>query len=138
MRVTRDVILDLLPIYSAGEGSADTRTLVESYLATDPSLARSVMAGVPDDLLRAAAAAPADTAARAALERTRSLQRQQAWWMAVGIFFTLLPASGGVTSWGTWFMWRDAQSVALASLVVAAIGWFGWFRVRRHLSVAGL
>lgn len=138
MRVTRDVILDLLPLYSAGEGSADTRKLVESYLATDPSLARSVMAGVPDDLLRAAAAAPADTAARAALERTRSLQRQQAWWMAVGIFFTLLPASGGVTSWGTWFMWRDAQPVALASLVVGAVGWFGWFRVRRRLSVAGL
>lgn len=107
-------------------------------LATDPSLSRSVMAGVPDDLLRAAAAAPADTAARAALERTRSLQRQQAWWMAVGIFFTLLPASGGVTSWGTWFMWRDAQPVAMVSLVLAAVGWFGWFRVRRRLSVAGL
>lgn len=138
MHVTRDVILDLLPMYSAGEGSADTRKLVESYLATDPSLARAAMGGAPDELLRTMAIAPADVVARTALERTRRLQRQQSWWMAVGIFFTLLPASGGVTSWGTWFLWRDAQPVALASLVVAAIGWFGWFRVRRRLSVAGL
>ncbi len=138
MRVTRDVILDLLPIYSAGEASADTRTLVESYLATDPALARAVREGAPDELLRTSATAPADAVARTALERTRSLQRRQSWWLAVGILFTLLPASGGVTSWGTWFMWRDAQPVALASLIVAAIGWFGWFRVRRRLSVAGL
>lgn len=39
MEITRDVILDLLPLYLAGEVSADTRTLVEKYLETDPELA---------------------------------------------------------------------------------------------------
>jgi hypothetical protein len=39
MEITRNVILDLLPLYAANEVSADTRTLVEKYLETDPELA---------------------------------------------------------------------------------------------------
>jgi len=39
MNITRNVILDLLPLYAAGEVSTDTRALVEKYLETDPDLA---------------------------------------------------------------------------------------------------
>jgi hypothetical protein len=39
MNITRNVILDLLPLYVANEVSADTRALVEEYLETDPELA---------------------------------------------------------------------------------------------------
>jgi len=39
MEVTRNVILDLLPLYLANEVSVDTRALVEKYLETDPELA---------------------------------------------------------------------------------------------------
>jgi hypothetical protein len=39
MEITRNVILDLLPLYLADEVSADTRTLVEKYLEADPELA---------------------------------------------------------------------------------------------------
>ena len=39
MKITRNVILDLLPLYLANEVSADTRTLVENYLETDSELA---------------------------------------------------------------------------------------------------
>ena len=39
MEITKNVILDLLPLYSANEVSADTRALVEKYLKTDPELA---------------------------------------------------------------------------------------------------
>jgi anti-sigma factor RsiW len=39
MKITRDVILDLLPLYLADEASAATRALVEEYLETDPELA---------------------------------------------------------------------------------------------------
>jgi anti-sigma factor RsiW len=39
MEITRNVILDLLPLYLADEVSADTRALVEDYLETDPELA---------------------------------------------------------------------------------------------------
>ena len=36
MTVTSDVILDLLPMYVAGEVSEDTRKLVEAYLEENP------------------------------------------------------------------------------------------------------
>ena len=53
MKITRNVILDLLPLYLAGEVSADTRTLVREYLETDPELAeigkRSAM-DLPNDI----------------------------------------------------------------------------------------
>ena len=39
MEITRNVILDLLPLYLAGEASEDTRILVKKYLQSDPQLA---------------------------------------------------------------------------------------------------
>ena len=40
MEITRNVIIDLLPLYLADEVSADTRALVEEYLKTDPQLVK--------------------------------------------------------------------------------------------------
>ena len=39
--ITRNVILDLLPLYLAEEVSDDTRVLVEEYLERDPDLAEA-------------------------------------------------------------------------------------------------
>ena len=40
MKITRDVVYDLLPGYFAGEVSADTRALIDEFMATDPEFAR--------------------------------------------------------------------------------------------------
>lgn len=40
MNVSRDVVLDLLPLYLSDEASPDTRALVEQRLAADSELAR--------------------------------------------------------------------------------------------------
>ncbi len=39
MEVTRNVIIDLLPLYIEEEASDDTKKLVREYLDTDPELA---------------------------------------------------------------------------------------------------
>lgn len=39
--VTKEVILDLLPLYLAGEVSAETSVLVRKYLEADPELAET-------------------------------------------------------------------------------------------------
>jgi anti-sigma factor RsiW len=41
MEVTRNVIMDLLPLYLADEASPDTRALVAKHLESDPELARA-------------------------------------------------------------------------------------------------
>jgi hypothetical protein len=40
MKITRDVIYDLLPAYFANEVSADTRALIEEFFASDPEFGR--------------------------------------------------------------------------------------------------
>ena len=40
MAVTREVILDLLPLYLSNEASTDSRDLVQEHLEKDPELAR--------------------------------------------------------------------------------------------------
>lgn len=50
MEITRDVILDLLPMYIAGEVSDDTRVLIEKFLKTDPQLANLVQRSAALDL----------------------------------------------------------------------------------------
>ena len=50
MNISREVVKDLIPVYLAGDASADTRTLVESYLKTDPELANDVKAARELDL----------------------------------------------------------------------------------------
>ena len=39
MEISRNIILDLLPLYIADEASPETRDLVEQYLENDPDLA---------------------------------------------------------------------------------------------------
>ena len=50
MDITRNVILDLLPLYLAGEVSSDTKKLVEQYLITQFHLDGS---GAKADVLKA-------------------------------------------------------------------------------------
>jgi len=54
MDITKNVILDLLPLYLADEVSEDTRTLIENYLKTDKELAaladQSAAMELPGDL----------------------------------------------------------------------------------------
>lgn len=48
MEPHRDVIVDLLPVYLAGEASAETRKLVEGRIASDRELARLLETGRAD------------------------------------------------------------------------------------------
>jgi hypothetical protein len=120
-RITREVVLDLLPAVRAGTASADSRALVERFLAQDPELAaRAALMPFPSVELELQA-----------LNRTRSRLNRGKWMMGLAIFFTLLPLSGAVTSSGIDFvLMRDAPLVAAASLVVAVGMWLAFVRHR--------
>ena len=47
MEITRNIILDLLPLYLAGEASSDTQALVKHFLETDPELAEIARSAEP-------------------------------------------------------------------------------------------
>lgn len=144
--ITPDVIKDLLPLYVAGEASADTRAIVEAWLRTDADTAAyaATLAKVhaaPAGPLTTGAVNPAAVAGwgPVALARTKSLLRRRTWLMAAAIFcsglpFTIVGGDAGVR----FFMLRDAPLASLALISVAAVCWVMFALTVRRLRVTGL
>ena len=60
MNITREVVMDLLPIYFSGEASSDTKSLVEEYFRDNPDFERMARsAGTPLETLRTPPSRPA-------------------------------------------------------------------------------
>ena len=139
MNITRDVVRDLLTVYLAGDASADTRALVEEYLAGDPALkAEADNAAAGQLILPPTPPSPA-TAELQALAKTRELMKTRTSTLVTAVLFTVLPFtftfSGGQL---TFVLFRDAPKIAAAWWFTAAVLW-GWhFWVRRRLAVSGI
>jgi anti-sigma factor RsiW len=137
MNVTREIVRDLLPLYVAGEVSADSRAAVEAALREDTELARLAAAlreGVP-----AIAPSKVPAADRVALHRTKALVRRRTWTLAFAWLFTGLPLSFVFDSGGFRFLLiRDAPVVAGLSLTIAAVLWTVFALTARRLRVTGL
>jgi hypothetical protein len=75
-KVTRDVVVDLWPVYVSGEASTDTRTLVDAFLAQDREFADRLREPESTGLRPLALALPADHE-RATLLRTQKRRARQ-------------------------------------------------------------
>lgn len=151
MTMTDDIIRDLYPLYATGEVSADTRALIEGWLATHPALAEELRRGeffalparpTPAASGRGAAGFPLGTAAeieRAALRKTKALLRRRGWAMAAGIFFTFLPLSFAVDDSGLHFLfWTRANAAPMAASAVLGIAaWVVHARTGQALKPSG-
>jgi anti-sigma factor RsiW len=139
MKVTRDVVRDLLPAYLAKEASPDTRALVEAYLATDEELAREVADCGAGDWSLPEAPPPAAVVEKQALEATRQQLKNRSATLAVAILFTLLPLSFAIEHGRLSFLLiRDAPRIGLVWWATAAVMWAWHLRIRRRLKVTGL
>lgn len=136
MNVTRNVIADLLPLYEAGEASADTRALVEAYLTEHPG---TLKPGSVDAMLKSEPASLPERERRAALERTRSLIKWRTLFFAAALGCNLMTFTTAFSGDGvTWFMWRDAPGVAGVLLASSMGFWLAYFRVLNRLRVSGM
>lgn len=137
MNISRDIVKDLIPVYLTGDASADTQALVESYLRTDPELARDVTAARATSLGLPATRVP--TAEKQTLDATRQLLKSRTSTLVVATLFTVLPltfAFHGTTI--TFLLIRDAPVIGIAWWVTAAIMWIWHVRIRHRLRVSGL
>jgi anti-sigma factor RsiW len=140
MRITKDVVLDLLPVYFSGEASAATRALVEEFLSGDPALAERVRKDWQDNLAAGAPVLPPELEL-ASLRRTRSLLRIQRWIFGLAIGFTAaalscrFAASGGhVTEFD--FLIREYPMPFGASLLAGLVCWVSYFILLRRLRLS--
>jgi len=137
VNISRDIVKDLVAVYLAGDASADTRALVESYLKTDPELARDVEAARATTLGLPPARTP--TAEKQALDATRQQLKNRTSTLVVAMIFTVLPLTfvfQGTTI--TFLLIRDAPVIGIAWWATAAIMWIWHVRLRRRLRVSGL
>jgi hypothetical protein len=132
MTVTRDVILDLLPLYFAGQVSGDTRKLIDEFLQTDPDFAR--MSHRFDTLLKDHGSVPEATASeRRTFERTRMLLRYRNQTIGVAIAFSLMPFAFGFHEGRVdWILLRDQTVVGVAWLLTGLACWIAAYVIGRR------
>jgi anti-sigma factor RsiW len=140
MKITRDVVTDLLPAYLANEASADSRALVEEFFRQDPEFARLAKENQKEDLLGAPQPSPLGMEQELeTLIRTRASLQLRSFWRTFAILFTLFPLSSTFSSKGlVWIMIRDAPAFAETCIVIAIICWVMYLRTRRKLRSTGI
>ena len=131
MKVTRNVVNDLLPLYEAGEASEDTRALVEEFLRDHRELREEVAARMAAGPLAVSPPTLDPNLERTTLERTRRFFRTRTILLAVAIAGWVVPFLPLYDGHGLWFMWVRNPLMAgafilastLAATVNSILGW---------------
>jgi hypothetical protein len=133
VKITRDVITDLLPVYFSNESSSDTQQLIESFFREDPEFARLAKEKIRLRFEEFNIELPVQQEAEA-LARTRKIIRLRTWLMAFAILFTLAPFSFAFTGGKVlFFMWRDSTVAAAWYQVVGIALWISYYLTNRRL-----
>ena len=133
MNITRDVILDLLPLYLADEVSEDTRTLVEQYLANDPALTKLVEQSDIQPWYEVPVPLKKENEMKS-FEKTKQLLTQQRVLMGFAIFSTLMLVAVRGGEDGIRWLWRDLPEVGWLVLFVSLVFWAAYFNVTSALN----
>jgi predicted anti-sigma-YlaC factor YlaD len=143
MNVTREVILDLLPVYLSGEASPATSSLVEEYMKQDKDLAQQIRERWAENFAKAAPSLLPPDLELKTLHRTRNILGWQRWLFGLGIFFSVMPLSSEFSFSGGrlkefHFLLRDAPALFSICLSLALGCWIAYFYLRRRLRTTGL
>ena len=125
MKVTRDVILDLWPVYEAGEASAETRALVEEYLQQDPEFARLVRENGGAKALRPTPLTLPHDSEMATLLRTQKLMEYRRLVLLVGLLFFAV--------FGLSALLRQYRVFTTIVALVVLLAWLGLMLFGRRL-----
>jgi hypothetical protein len=129
MNVTKEVIMDLFPLYVANECSADSRALVEQYLRENPSQAEEMRRAMNTTIPGASAPAIGLDEVRSLREARRRVRRQS-WLIGIAIFFSLLPFSFLWTSAKIYWLLLEAPKTALTYGAIGIGCWIAYGMVR--------
>lgn len=127
MKVTRNVILDLLPLVLADEAHEDTKALVHAYLASDPKMAalaeQAKNAPKPPEI--PIPLTPEDE--MKSLEKTKHIMFQHNVFLFVAILFIFMFAVSMVA------LLDEAPYAPPIFLVISGVFWYVYYRARKQL-----
>ena len=138
MNVTREVITDLLPVYTSGEASADTVSLIDEFLRSDPEFGELIRHEGTHTLTPFPVTVSPDLERRS-LNQTKKHLRIRGVLLGLAIAFSVLPLScyGNSEEGLQWLMLRDAPATAGASLLLGVGFWVSYFLQGRRLRAQG-
>ena len=133
MTITKDVIHDLMPLYLAGEASADTRRLIDEYLQANPG------ERPPADALQLPPSQPAPDVEAQTLTRTREVYKRQSTALAGALALSYAVFSFRFDSDGLSFvLFRDMPNIAWVLLVAAVGVWVHFLTMHRRWIASGI
>lgn len=88
--IPRNIILDLLPVYIAGEASRETRELVEEFARGDAEIAGLIRAGTLDPGVIPSRANVPEALEMKTMKRIRGSIRRQMWYVALSTALILM------------------------------------------------
>ena len=135
MDVSTAIVSDLWPVYVSGDASPDSRALVESFLAADPELARTLResAGLPLGVAGAPELPPDHELKTLALTKRRL--RGYLWLMQLAILFSCF-AFGRIVSDTSWDVSPRNFIITAAIALVLWIAFFvSLFRIRARVLI---
>lgn len=130
MNISKAIILDLLPLYLAGEASPDTQKLVEEFLATDQELKQLVAQTQtqPEILptLEPILMTPEEKMKQFA--QTKQMMFAQSFCLALAIFTTLSSVAFTFNETTIQWVWHNNPAGGAIFLGLGLLGWFsyGW------------
>ena len=134
----RSVVLDLVPLYLAGEVSEETRVLIDDYLATDAKLSAYVRAHEADPGPGQPAGVSLDALELRTVSRTRAVLARQRWLFGLALGFTAVGLSTRITivngrPTGAHLVLLDSPVAFGLCLGIAALCWIGYAKSRNRL-----
>jgi hypothetical protein len=138
MKITDEVVMDLLPVYLAGEASEDTRALVEAYFRDHPEFA-ALTTKMETQLSVLQASRSDSNQEKEILMRVKRILRLRSILFGAALFCSAMPLLivGNSDEGVTWIMLRDAPIIAVVFGVGAAIIWGAYAWTHRILKDNG-
>jgi hypothetical protein len=123
MKITREVIADLWPVYAAGEANADTCVLIEEFMRQDPEFARLLNEKKAEDLLRIPAPPLPNDHEVKALNRVKKQLFGPVWIFFLAMLFSCM-AFGRIVSDTSWDV---SPKAFIATAAIAVVFWVAFF-----------
>ena len=140
MNITREVIIDLWPAYTAGEASADTRALIKEFLKQDTEFARMLQEKIDEDLLMSTVPSlPPDREAQALNQTKRQLH---GWdWSLLFLLFAMQFSGFAFARIVSDTSWDVSPRNFIITAAIAAVFWCAflirlvWLRKRFYKKI---
>jgi anti-sigma factor RsiW len=135
MSIPKEVILDLLPIYLAGEASPATRVWLEEYLAQDPELADRVRRQRTESFDPASPPPLPPELELRALRRTRRMMTLLRWLFGLGMGFSAVALALEISfrPLRARLLLLDYPAQLVPCLAAGVACWTAYFVLRRRL-----